>query len=110
MVRGSTPKHTFNLPFEVPEGACVRIVYAQNDVVIVEKTATDCNISGSEVVTRLTSEETLLFDCTPHFHNGRKEPYPVEIQIGIKTVTGDKIWSNIIETTVDKCLRKDGVI
>lgn len=110
MVRGSTPKHTFYMPFDIPDGACVRIVYAQNDVVIVEKTATDCGISGSEVTTMLTSEETLKFDCSPHFHNGKKEPYPVEIQIGIKTISGDKIWSEIIETTVERCLRKDGVI
>ena len=110
MRRGTTPTHNFTLPFDVPEGSAIRIVYAQNEVIILEKTMEDCTVSGKCVTVRLTDAETLAFDCTPHYHNGRFEPYIVEIQIGIKTPHGDKLWSEIITETPERCLRKDGVI
>lgn len=110
MRRGTTPTHTFTLPFEVPEGAKVRIVYAQNEKIIVEHTTEACTVDGTKVRTRLSDEETLRFDCGEHFHDGRMAPYDVEIQIGIKTALGDKMWSEIIKTDVERCLRMDGVI
>ena len=110
MRRGTTPTHTFTLPFEVPEGSKVRIVYVQNDKIILEHTTDQCTVEGSVVTTKLTDKETLLFDSKLHFINGKHQSYPVEIQIGIKTPEGDKLWSNIIRDTVEKCLRKDGVI
>ena len=110
MRRGTTPVHNFTLPFTVPEGASIRIVYAQNEVIILEKTTEACSVSDKCVSVRLTDAETLKFDCSEHYHNGRHEPYPVEIQIGVKTPYGDKLWSEIITTTVERCLRKDGVI
>ena len=110
MRRGTTPTHTFMLPFEVPEGSKVRIVYVQNDKIILEHTTEQCTVEGSDIKTRLTDKETLLFDSKLHFIAGRYQSYPVEIQIGIKTPEGDKLWSHIILATVEKCLRKDGVI
>lgn len=110
MRRGTTPTHTFTLPFEVPEGAKVRIVYAQNERILVEHTAKECQINGAIVTTRLSSEETLRFDCREHYHDGKYQQYPVEIQVGIETALGDKLWSEIIEDTPDRCLREDGVI
>ena len=110
MRRGTTPTHNFTLPFAAPDGSAVRVVYAQNDRVVLEKTTEACTVSGECVTVRLTDAETLLFDCSEHYHNGRREAYPVEIQIGIKTPLGDKLWSEIITTTVERCLRKDGVI
>lgn len=110
MRRGTTPTHNFTLPFTVPEGSCIRIVYAQNEQIILEKTTETCTVSDKCVTVRLTDAETLRFDCSPHYHNGRHEPYPVEIQIGVKTPHGDKLWSEIITETPERCLRKDGVI
>ncbi len=110
MRRGTTPTHTFTLPFSFPSGACIRIVYAQNDVILVEKTTEDCEINGAVVKTRLTSEETLRFDCSPHYQVGMLLPYPVEIQIGLRTAEGEKFWSAIIIESVERCLREDGVI
>lgn len=110
MRRGTTPTHTFTLPFEVPDGAKVRIVYAQNEKIVLEHETTACEISGAVITTRLSDEETLRFDCREHFHDGHYQTYPVEIQIGIKTPHGDKLWSEIITTDVERCLRADGVI
>lgn len=110
MRRGTTPTHTYTLPFSIPEGSCIRIVYAQNDVIILERTTETCSVKGDTVSVRLTDAETLAFDCSPHWVNGKHEPYPVEIQIGVKTPSGDKLWSDIITTTAERCLREDGVI
>lgn len=115
--RGTTPEHTITLPFEVPEGAYLRIVYAQADEkaadgerILFEKTEKDCTVSGKNVITELTSDETLRFDCGLHFYKGSFRTLPVFIQLGIETAAGEKAWSHIIETTVERCLRKDGVI
>ena len=110
MRRGTTPTHNFTVPFEIPANSKVRIVYAQNNKVILERTTETCSISKNTVSITLTDAETLLFDCRPHFVNGKKMPYPVEIQIGVKTPAGNKIWSDIITDTVERCLRDDGVI
>lgn len=114
--RGSTPVHKFTVPFEVPAGAFLRIVYAQIDPktdtprLLFEKTTECCAVTGNAITVKLTAEETLKFDCNPHFHNGRFEPSPVLIQIGLETIDGEKAWSDVIETTAETCLRKDGVI
>lgn len=110
MRRGTTPEHTFTLPFEIPEGSAIRIVYAQNEAIILEKTAESCSISGDKIKVRLTDAETLRFDCSLHYVAGKYQPYPVEIQIGVKTPSGDKLWSEIITDDPERCLRKDGVI
>lgn len=102
--------HTFTLPFEVPEGSSVRVVYAQNNIVILERTTETCTVAGNMVSLQLTDKETLLFDCEPHYIEGRYEPYMVEVQIGIKTPSGDKLWSDIMTDTPERILRKDGVI
>lgn len=119
--RGSTPEHTFTLPFVVPDGASLRIVYAQEDTmapdgyrIILEKTEADCSVStdgGTTIIaTTLSSDDTLRFDCNKHYNAGRAEVPAVFIQIGVETVDGRKMWSKEIKTTVKRCLRKDGVI
>ena len=114
MISGSTPTNTFTLPFDPYEGTKYRIVYAQGEnrkeKILFEKTTEDCTVNGRVVSVRLTQEETLLFDCTPHYLYGKCEPYPVKIQIGVESPGGDVLWSNIIETPPERCLKRDGVV
>lgn len=114
MVRGSTPTHTFTLPFAPPQGTEFRIVYAQGEDYkeknLFEITTERCTIDGKAVRVKLTQEETLLFDCAPVWHNGQYAPLPVKIQIGCKTPGGETLWSNIINTTADRCLKEDGAV
>lgn len=110
MKRGTTPTHTITMPFEVPEGSSVRVVYSQNDNVIFERTTETCTIAGNKVSLRLTDKETLLIDQEPHYINGRYEPYIIEVQIGVKTPSGDKMWSGIMTVTPERVLKKDGEI
>ena len=114
MIRGTTPQHTFTLPFDPPVGCEYRIVYAQGEdhkeKILFEVETKGCAVTGCAVTVRLTQEQTLLFDCTPHWQNGAYVPYPVKIQFGVKTPGGETLWSNIIATTVDRCLRRDGLV
>lgn len=114
MRRGTTPTHTFTLPFDPPDGAEYRIVYAQGEdhkeKIILELTTKRITINGRVLTVKLKQEETLNFDCSPVYHNNRHLPLPVKIQIGVQTPGDDILWSEIIETTVERCLRKDGVV
>ena len=110
MKRGTTPLHVFTLPFQLPPDAEIRIVYAQMEKELVERTTPDCFINGNTVSVRLTDTETLRFNCHKVFWNGKLRTWPVEIQIGVKTCDGCKSWSDILSVEVERCLKKDGVI
>ena len=114
MIRGTTPTHTFTLPFDPPEGTEYRIVYAQGvdneEKILFELTTERTTIHGRVLSVKLKQAETLLFDCRPIFHSGGFSPLPVKIQLGAQTPNEDILWSNIITTTVDRCLRRDGVV
>ena len=94
MIRGTTPTHTFKLPFDTAICNKVKVVYAQDDKVLFKKSATDCDISGDTISLGLTQEETLMFDCTK----------PVQIQLEILTGGGDVLKSLIKLVSVGKCL------
>ena len=114
MVRGSTPTHTFTFPFDLPYGSDYRIVYAQGEdhkeKVLFELTTERCTVEGRKLSVRLKREETLMFNCTPVWRGGKLAPPPVKIQVGVQTPGNDTLWSEIHHTTVDRCLRKDGVV
>ena len=114
MIPGTTPTHTFTLPFEPPNGTEFRIVYAQGpenkEKIILELTTDRIITNGNSISVKLKREETLQFDCTPVHHNGVYAPLPIKIQIGVETPANDILWSYIFATTVDRCLREDGVV
>lgn len=94
MIRGTTPTHTFKVPFDASVMGKVQITYSQNDVVLFQKHTSDCVVIDGSVTTKLTQGETLLFD---HRKN-------VEIQIRILTPTGDALASKVFAETVGRCL------
>ena len=94
MRRGTTPTHTFTLPFPVDIVANALIVYAQGDNEILRKTVEHCHMDGNTLSVNLTQEETLLFHCNKK----------VQIQVRVLTTDGKALASNIITTDVIKCL------
>jgi hypothetical protein len=94
MKRGTTPTHTFTLPFEMSGIKKFRITYAQNGKVVFYKTDADITIENDTISVKLTQEDTLALDC----HKG------VEIQVKLLTSGGDTMVSDIIRETVDRCL------
>ena len=94
MIRGTTPTHTFNIPFDTSMVKEVKILYAQDDVKVLENKNGDCKLSGQSISVTLSQEDTFLFD--------RKKP--VEIQIRVLTLGGDALASVPEKVGVSKCL------
>ena len=97
MKRGTTPTHTFTLPFETSLLKTVRVVYAQLGQVILVKTGGDLNLSDNTVSVKLSQEDTLRFNCS----------HPVEIQIRVVTLLGDVHNSDIKRVSVGRCLENE---
>lgn len=97
MRRGSTPTHTFKIPFDTSLLAQARIVYAQLCNVVLVKTGEDLVMEGNTIKTRLTQEETLAFNCS----------HPVEIQLRVLTQAGDVQNSDIVKVSVKRCLESE---
>lgn len=91
---GTTPTHTFTLPFEKETLAEVRITYTQSKKKIITKEIDDLEIDGNDISLTLAQEETFLFE------EGRN----VSIQLKIKTTEGLVFNSDIIEMRVDPSL------
>lgn len=91
---GTTPRHTFILPFGVEQVQKVQIVYTQNGQTILEKCAEDCTLQENTVCVRLTQEETFKF----------AEGVNVEIQMRAVTTGGDVIGSDVMCVCCDECL------
>lgn len=94
MRRGTTPEHTFTLPFDTSIIASVRIIYEQNDEEKIIKTKDDCTFAGDVIKVKLTQEDTLTFTCNS----------TIKIQVRILTTDGEAITSDIIKTFVYECI------
>ena len=97
MRRGTTPTHTFVLPFDVSTISKLHVLYAQDEQVKIRKTETDVTLDGNKVVLTLTQEDTLLLECKK----------TVEIQIRVLTAGGDALNSDIIRVPVERCLEDE---
>lgn len=97
MIRGTTPTHIYTLPFLTENIKEIRIIYAQDDSVLLVKTAADCTLENDTATVKLAQEETLLFECKK----------PVQIQVRVLTVGGDALASNIEHVSAGKCLESE---
>lgn len=85
MIPGTTPTHIFNLPFEVSLVQSVRVFYAVEGKVILQKNTEDVTLEDSKVVVKLTQDETLKF----------KGFETVEIQLQVLSPSKDAIVSSM---------------
>lgn len=99
MIRGTTPKLEFTLPFEVDQISEAFITFVQRDKVVLEKSISECSVGEKTLQFQLTQEETLKLTagCV------------TEIQIRVLMNSGDALASNIIRINTERIL-KDGVI
>ena len=88
MIKGTTPLHTFSLPFDTESVKTIQITYAQDDVVKLTKKNPDVQLSGNTASVKLTQEDTLKFNADSC----------VEIQVRVLTTGGDALASDIIKT------------
>ena len=99
MFRGTTPTHTFTLPFDAACITKLNIAYAQDGKIVLEKHLQDCQIEGNAVSVTLTESETLLFDSD-------KTWAEIQLRLGC----GEKrMASRIMHITTERIL-KDGCL
>ena len=97
MIVGTTPTHTFNIPFGTSIISRVRVVYSQNDEVVLTKTEKDCSFEDNILRVTLTQGDTFKFN---HKH-------PVEIQLRVLTASGSVLASVPKKIGVTKCLETE---
>lgn len=100
MIRGTTPKHIFTLPFHTDAVKECRVLYAQGDDIVLTKALNDCDKSENDLIVHLTQEETFLFDSTN----------TVKLQLRVLTFDGEVVASKPMCITVTKCLGSDEVL
>lgn len=97
MKQGTTPTHTFTLPFSADTVDKAKIIYAQNGKVILIKEGDEVVIKDYELSCRLSQEDTFLFD----------EKYNVQIQVRVLTTAGDSLVSQIKTVCLSQCLDRE---
>lgn len=94
MIKGTTPTHYFTLPFDVSLVANARIVYSQNEKVILRKNLSDCVCEGKTISCQLSQKETFLF----------VSKRSVQIQLRVRTTNNEVLNSNIETVPCEMCL------
>ena len=95
IARGSTPTHSFSIPFDTSIITGVLIMYAQGGEEVFRKKTADCTITDHDVSVTLTQSETLSL---------KAEACKVQMVV----YSADKaLVSNTIEVSVDDILSED---
>lgn len=105
--RGSTPTHTFVLPFDVENITNIYITYRQRGCNILHKNFEDnfedftADVENREVSVKLSQRDTLAFSCGKKYADNL-----VEIQIRVLFESGgvvisDPIRDKIVDTASD---------
>lgn len=100
MIRGTTPTHIFEIPFDSKIIKELKISYAQHNIIIVEKNIEDCVLDGNSISVKLTQRDTLNFS----------HKRPVEIQIKVLTVSDTVMATTISEVPVGRVLNEEVLI
>ena len=100
MIRGTTPTHQFTLSFDTDRLRCVRIIYAQNDEIVLAKDTDDCTLDGPTITVTLSQEETFRFDCKEF----------AQIQVRVLTRANESLVSPIIKEKIEKCLDSEVMV
>ena len=97
MIRGTTPKHVFSLPFDTGEITALRVSYAQRGKLLFTKSEQECTLLEERVTLQLTQAETLRF-----------APFdPVQIQVRVLHKDGRAFASRVLTATVEDCLLEE---
>lgn len=100
MYKGTTPTHTFGVAIDTSLIKEVKITYSQRDKEILVKRTEDCEISEGVITTRLSQEDTFLFEGN----------MIVTIQLRVLTLGGDALIAEPIMMAVGKCLDDEVLI
>lgn len=95
--RGTTPTHTFEMPFDCENLTALTITYAQNDMIVLKKSKEDCIVKGANIIVKLSQEDTLRFN----------DERGVKMQVKILNGVSDVYVSDIITASVGEVLDEE---
>ena len=95
MIIGTTPLHTFTIPFDSGLIDKARVIYSQNGQPVLKRD--NCTLDGNLIKVKLTQEDTLSFTAS----------YPVDIQVRVVLHDGEALVSSINKVSVEKCLENE---
>ena len=98
MIRGTTPTHTFTIPFDTSSISDLRISYVQKNVEVLVKTKNDCVLEKNKIVVKLSQKETFKFT---------DKERTVLIQIRVLTYNDEVLCSEIMSVDVERCLNDE---
>ena len=94
---GTTPVHTFDLPFEISLIKELKVTYVQAGKTVIEKRLNEGEVEGNSIRFNLTQSETFRFNAGT----------PVEIQLRALLRNGEALSTDIINISADKCLDRE---
>lgn len=97
MIQGTTPTHTFVLPFQASLVQDVMVTYTQNHQIILEKHSADCIWLDNAIQIHLTQNDTFAFS---HLHR-------VKIEFKILTFDNKVLAKNFHNIPVEEALNKE---
>lgn len=95
IIRGTTPKHDFELPYPIELVNDIRIIYGQKKQPVVIKRIEDCQMADGIVSVALTEQDTLAFNASKQ----------IEIELKVKLTNGKVVRNEdpIILRVIDTC-------
>ena len=96
---GTTPTFTFHLPFSSSLISKIRVIFHQNNKIVLKKNKSDLEIDGEKFNLTLKEHETFMFEPGAN----------VTIQAHILTTENQALTSNEYVVSAIRCL-DDGVI
>lgn len=98
MIRVTTPQHKFTFPTDPSTYKVIKITYAQNNRVVLEKVKSDLTFGENNSATlQLTQGETKAFRAN----------IPVQLQVRVLTAGNDVLASAEITVSVDDVLNDE---
>ena len=94
MKKGTTPTLTFSTPFLASEVEKARVVFTNNNEIVLKKEGADCVVSDYEVTIKLTQEDTFKFECNSM----------ASIQVRILHKDGNAYTSDPLKMFIEQCL------
>lgn len=98
MRRGTTPTHTFLVPIDASDVKMVRVIYSQQNRVVLTKEYN--TYRDGKLVVKLSQKDTLAFDSN----------LLAQIQVRVLTLAGEALASNIIQTCVSRILEDEVLV
>lgn len=99
-MRGTTPTHTFVIPFDTSMVAKAKVSYKYGGTVLFKKNTADCTMDGNKISVTLTREDTIKFP----------DNVRIKVQLEVETTAGESLVSKVFERYSGELLDEGGLL